>query len=150
MSYICVINNKQSLMKRNRTLKEKILLRISLKNEKVFLRDDFDDLGGYDQVGRALKQLVNENKILKIGYGLYTKLQTSSITGTITPQAPLPDLAKEALIKLGVKVSPSKALLLYNAGQTTQVPTGRVIAVNKRISRKISYNGAMIFYEQSA
>lgn len=137
-------------MKKNRTLKEKILLRISLKKDKVFLRDDFNDLGGYDQVGRALKQLVDENKVLKLGYGLYAKLKVSAITGTVIPQAPLPDLAREALIKLGVKVSPSKSLLLYNAGKTTQVPTGRVVAVDKRVSRKISYNGAVIYYEQSA
>ncbi len=137
-------------MKKNRTLKEKILLRISLKKDKVFLRDDFDDLGGYDQVGRVLKQLVDESKVLKLGYGLYAKAKVSSITGTVIPQAPLPDLAREALIKLGVKVSPSKSLLLYNAGKTTQVPTGRVIAVDKKVSRKITYNGAVIYYEQSA
>lgn len=137
-------------MKKSRTLKEKILLRISLKKDKVFLRDDFDDLGGYDQVGRVLKQLVDESKVLKLGYGLYAKLKISSLTGTVIPQAPLPDLAREALIKLGVKVSPSKSLLLYNAGKTTQVPTGRVVAVDKRVSRKITYKGAVIYYEQSA
>ncbi len=137
-------------MKKNRTLKEKISLRILLKKDKVFLRDDFNDLGGYDQVGRVLKQLVDENKILKIGYGLYAKLKVSSITGTLTPMASLPDLAREALIKLGVKVSPSKSLLLYNAGKTTQVPTGRVVAVDRRVSRKITYKGAVIYYEQSA
>lgn len=137
-------------MKKNRTLKEKILLRISLKKDKVFIRDDFGDLGGYDQVGRVLKQLTDESKLLKIGYGLYAKAKISSITGTITPQASLPDLAWEALAKLGVKVSPSKSLLLYNAGKTTQVPTGRVVAVDRRVSRKITYRGAVIYYERSA
>jgi hypothetical protein len=137
-------------MKKGRTLKEKILLRISLKRDKVFLRDDFDDLGGYDQVGRALKQLIEENKILKIGYGLYAKTKISPINGTITPQASLPELAWEALTKLGVNVSPSKSLMMYNSGKTTQVPTGRVVAVDKRVSRKITYKGAVIYYEQSA
>lgn len=137
-------------MRKRRTLKEKILLRVSLKNDKVFLREDFEDLGGYNQVGRALKELVDDVSIIKLGYGLYAKSEISPLTGTKTPRASLPELATEALTKLGVKVSPSKALLLYNAGKTTQVPTGRRIAVNKRVSRKISYNGALIFYERSA
>lgn len=48
-----LLNIRDDKMKKVRTLKEKITLRISLK-DYVFLRDDFNDLGGYDQVGRAL------------------------------------------------------------------------------------------------
>jgi hypothetical protein len=33
---------------------------IARKRGDVFLRTDFDDLGGYDQVGRALRQLVEK------------------------------------------------------------------------------------------
>jgi len=137
-------------MKRNRNLKEKILLRISLKRDKVFTRNDFDDLGGYDQVGRALKQLVECKNIIKIGYGLYAKAKVSSITGIITLQEPLAELAREALTKLGIQCSLSRSTSLYNEGKSTQVPTGRTIAVTTRVSRKISYNGACISYERSA
>ena len=38
----------------------------------MFLRADFDDLGGYDQVGRALRGLVQKGQLLKLGYGIYT------------------------------------------------------------------------------
>lgn len=137
-------------MRRKRTLKEKILLRISLKKDKVFTRNDFDKLGGYDQIGRALKQLVESDIIIKIGYGLYTKTRVSPITGTTTIQEPLVELAKEALKKLGVKYYSSQSISLYNAGRSTQVPTGRTIAVSTRISRKISYNGASISYERNS
>jgi hypothetical protein len=137
-------------MIRNRTLKDKILLRITLKKDKVFTRDDFDTLGGYDQVGRALRQLVENKSIIKIGYGLYAKTKVSSINGAIILKEPLVELAKEALNKLGVEYSLSKSLSLYNEGKSTQVPTGRTIAVATRISRKISYNGASITYERSA
>ena len=126
------------------------MCRISLKKDKVFTRDDFDTLGGYDQVGRALKQLVESNNIIKIGYGLYTKTKVSSITGITTIQLPLIELAKEALNKLGVKFYLSKSLNLYNSGRSTQVPTGRTIAVATRISRRISYNGAFINYERNS
>ena len=39
-------------------LKTRVLKRIERKRGDVFLRSDFSDLGGYDQVGRALRQLV--------------------------------------------------------------------------------------------
>ena len=138
------------IMKKSRTLKDKILLRISLKDDKVFVRDDFCSLGGYDQVGRALKELVFEKKIIKIGYGLYAKAKLSTITGFLVPQASLPDLALEALSKIGVKTGKSLYETKYNLNESTQVPTGRKIAVFSRISRKIGYNGVYINYEQAS
>jgi hypothetical protein len=133
---------------RRRTLEEKILLRILLKNAKVFIRNDFKDLGGYDQVGRALNHLALKKKIIKIGYGLYAKVKVSSFSDEVIPQAPLPNLAKEALMKLGVEALYSSLSRDYNTGRSTQIPTGRVIAVKSRVSRKIGYNGAFISYER--
>ncbi len=43
---------------RNATLEKQLLRRLQRKRGDVFLRSDFDDLGGYDQVGRALRALV--------------------------------------------------------------------------------------------
>ena len=134
-----------------RTLKQKILLRISLKQDKVFVRDDFYDLGGgYDQIGRALKQLVGESQIIKIGYGLYAKAKISPVSGSLVPQSSLPELALEALAKLGVKTYIPSCNKLYNAKKSTQVPTGRKIGVTTKISRKIGYNGVFINYEHRA
>jgi hypothetical protein len=137
-------------MSKYETLEYKVSTRIQRKNSSVFVREDFEDIGGYDQVGRILRELVREGKIIKIGYGLYAKAKKSSITGQITPIAPLPELAKEALARLGVRVTPSRLEQQYNAGLTTQVPTGRQIGVKGRISRKIGYEKAYINYERTA
>lgn len=136
-------------MKKNRFLKDKILLRINLKKDFVFLREDFEDLGGYDQVGRALRLLVREKKIIKIGYGLYARAEISPLNGEVIPEKSLPELANEALDRLGVEVKPSELEKKYNQGQITQVPTGRLIAVDGRIIRKIGYGGKYINYERS-
>lgn len=135
-------------MNKNRKLEDKIELRISLKKCDVFLRGDFSDLGGYDQVGRAIRNLVKKKVIVKIGYGLYAKTKISPLDGEVIPSKNLPELAKEALSRLEVDYFPSSLERDYNAGRTTQVPTGRLIAVNSRISRKIGYNGAEVFYER--
>lgn len=134
-------------MKKSLTLEKRIRKRIARKSANVLLRDDFKDLGGYDQVGRALKHLAEKGEVIKIGYGLYAKTKVSSITGEIVPAATLPNLGKEALSRLKVKTEPTKAERAYKEGRSTQVPTGRMIAVKGRVSRKIGYKGAYIAYE---
>lgn len=136
--------------KRLKTLEDRIAYRIARSKLNVFVREDFEDLAGYDQVGRALRQLAREEAIIKIGYGLYAKAKTSSLTGALVPLLPLPVLAKEAIERLGLKTYPSRLEQEYNAGRTTQVPTGRLIAVKGRISRRIGYNGAYVSYEQAS
>ena len=136
-------------MKKYGTLIYKVSARIARKNNAVFVREDFEDIGGYDQIGRILRQLAANGKLIKIGYGLYAKAKRSSLTGDIVPIAPLPILAKEALERLGVQIAPSRLEQDYNAGRTTQIPTGRMIAVKGRISRKIGYNGAYVSYESA-
>lgn len=132
------------------TLAYKIAARIRRKKALVFVREDFADLGGYDQVGRILRALARKGELVKIGYGLYAKAKISSLTGQVVPAAPLPTLAKEALERLGVETAPSRLERAFNAGQTTQVPTGRLIAVKGRISRKIGYGGAYVNFEPAA
>jgi hypothetical protein len=135
-------------MKYSKTIEGKIAARIARKQSPVLLRGDFDDLGGYDQVGRALLTLTKKRKLIKIGYGLYAKAKVSSLTGNTVPEEPLPALAQRALDRLGASPEPSQAAIDYQQGRSTQVPTGRLISVNKRISRKIGYNNIAISYER--
>ncbi len=144
MSYIC----KENIMPIKNTLEGRISYRIKRSAGTVFMRQDFEDIGGYDQVGRILRRLVEKKLLFNIGYGLYARATVFSVTGAIIPEEPLPNLAEEALNKLGIKTFPSKAERMYNAGKSTQVPTGRRIAIQGRVTRKISYNGMYVSYEQ--
>jgi len=137
-------------MLKQQSLEQKIARRITRKQVNVLLREDFKDLGDYDQVGRALKKLADKGKIIRIGYGLYAKAKVSVLTGRMVPIATLPDLGREALSRLRVKMAPSKAESDYKAGRSTQVPTGRLIGVKGRVSRRISYKGTYLTYEYVA
>ena len=117
------------------------------KKCSVFVREDFKDLSDYDQVGRALRNIAKNGRLIRVGYGVYAKAKKSPITGELVPVVPLPELAKEALARLGIQTALSRMEKDSNAGKTTQVPTGRVIAVKGRISRKIGYGGAYVSYE---
>jgi hypothetical protein len=131
------------------TLEARLLKRIDRKRGDVFLRADFSDLGGYDQIGRALRQLVRNGRLIKMGYGVYTRTRPSIFDGAPTPVKGLRDLAAEALRRFGVETVPTRLEEAYNAGQTTQIPTGRVVGVRGRVRRKLSYNGTLLSFERA-
>jgi hypothetical protein len=55
------------------TTKVRIQSRLKRSKRYVFTRGDFKDLAGYNQIGRVLRELVEEGQLLKVGYGIYTK-----------------------------------------------------------------------------
>jgi Family of unknown function (DUF6088) len=130
------------------TLETRLLKRIDRKRGDVFLRADFGDLGGYDQVGRALRQLVREGRLVRVGQGLYARARPSMTSGEAVPVGGLTAL-KEALRRVGVETLPSRLEQAYNAGRTTQVPTGRVVGVTRRVRRKIGYGGFSLSFERA-
>ena len=133
-----------------KTLKSRIQYRIKKSKDNVFILSDFFDLSDRDQVTRALRQLINQKQLAKIGRGLYAKMRPSPLSDKAILVKPLPELAKEALNKLNVKTFPSRAEQRYNSGLSTQVPTGRTIGIKSRISRKIAYEGQTIKFEHAS
>jgi hypothetical protein len=125
-----------------------LLKRIDRKRGDVFLRADFGDLGGYDQVGRALRKIVREGRLVRVGQGLYVRARPSITTGEPVPVGGLNAL-KEALQRVGVETLPSRLEQVYDAGRTTQVPTGRVVGVMRRVRRKIGYGGFSLSFERA-
>ena len=114
----------------------------------VFLRAELADLGGYNQVGGALRGLVSQGKPLRIGFGLY--LPGREVPGLASASCPegLATL-KEALERISIETYPSRAVQDYNAGRTTRLLTGRVVAVRQRIRRKIGYVGISLSFERA-
>ena len=103
-------------MLQKRALERKVRNRIARIKSTVILRKDFEDLGGYDQVGRALRKIAAKGTIMKIGYGLYAKAERSPFTGEVLPQLSLPSLAKEALKRLKIETAPCRILIWSATG----------------------------------
>jgi hypothetical protein len=134
------------------TLKALILQKIQSSEHNAFFRKDFLDLGGtYVQVGTVLKELCAEEKLRKVGHGIYGKTELCTVepyVGRVILSAGLTRLAPEALTRLGYKVVASQAVLDYNAGISTQVPTGRRLRIQgKKTKRKIGNKGVFVTYE---
>lgn len=133
---------------RPESLETRVIKRIEHKRGDVFLRSDFKDLGGYDQVGRVLRGLVRKGRLLKVSHGLYTRAVKSPFSENPVPPKGLTTL-REALKRVGVEIEQTRLERDYNAGRATQVPTGRVVAVRGRVRRKIGYNGINLSFERA-
>jgi hypothetical protein len=131
----------------NESLEARVSKRIDRKRGDVFLRSDFSDLGGYDQVGRALRQLVRRGSLFRISQGLYARARPSLLDGKPIPVRGLATLTA-ALARVGIETVPSRLTPAYNAGRTTQVPTGRVVGVKRRVRRRIGYNEIYLSFER--
>lgn len=130
-------------------VQEEIQRRLAGRRGEVFLRTDFLDLGSYDQVGRILTRLVRAGKLIRIGHGLYAKARPSRLTGKPVPRVGLRTVAEETLERLGYRPHLSNAERRYNAGGQ-QVPTGRVIGVDRRVKRRISILGHDFSFERKS
>jgi hypothetical protein len=133
---------------RPETFETRMLKRMERKRGDVFLRADFGDLGGYDQVGRTLRRLARKGELVRVGQGLYARARPSNISGEPVPVKGLSTLS-EALGRVGIETVPTRLERAYNAGETTQVPTGRVVGVRRRVRRKVGYSGVNLSFERA-
>ncbi|RUR15291.1 conjugal transfer protein [Legionella sp. km535] len=120
------------------SLRIRVEKKISRSKRQVFLRSDFEKLSDYDQVGRVLKELSREGKLLKIGYGLYAKARINRITGKpmLAADGGFTAISKEALTRLGIKWQYSDATKSYMTN-STQIPANAEFVVKSRFNRKI-------------
>jgi hypothetical protein len=137
-------------MRRQRTLRERIETRIARKRDDVFLTREFTDLGGEDQVLRALRGLVRDGRLVRLGYGVYGRAIASSLSGEpmlYTPSG-FAGAARQALTKLGVDWEPTEAERAYNEGRSTQIPVNPVVRVKGRFARQLRYRGMELVLER--
>jgi hypothetical protein len=126
-------------MRSRKTLRERIEARMTRKQDDVFLPREFADLGGEDQVLRAMRGLVKDGRLVRLGYGVYGRAVVSRISGRPILYSPNGFLgaARQALTKLGVQWEPTEAERAYNEGRSTQVPVNPVVRIKGRFSRRL-------------
>ncbi len=129
------------------SLEYKILSRLKTIRGNVVLRKDFNDLGSYRQISRALNKLIEEKKLVKIGVGIYAKSYISKYTDIPLIQNGVDATFRQALTRLGIAYELSSAEKNYNAGKTTQVPTGNAVRLKSRCRRSLAYRNSKLIFE---
>jgi hypothetical protein len=138
-------------MPRRRTLRERIEERIARRRDDVFLTREFRTLGGEDQVLRALRGLVRDGKLVRLGYGVYSRAETSQLSGEpmLAARGGFIDAARQALDKLGVSWEPTEFQRAYNEGRSTQVPVNPAVRlVKSRFARRLRYQDTELRLER--
>lgn len=132
------------------SVKERMSRSIARRKGEVIMRSDFKSFGSQSQISRALKELIKEGKIIRLGYGLYAKAQPSCLSGKPIVRVTLAELAQETLEKLGVPARLGRAQREYVEGKTTQVPAHTTFDTgSRRISRKITVGISTVRYENN-
>ncbi len=113
------------------TLAQRIRRKLSRIDNNIVTRKDFARLGGYEQVGRAIRELVNKNELVRMGYGVYAKVGRCQ-----KDDVSVESLTKEALSRLNVDVD----------GVTVQGRSNITFHVHNKITRKLSYLDERVNY----
>lgn len=133
-----------------RTIRERIWQSIAIRNEAAFLRSEFKGFGDPSQVTRALKSLVDEGRLSKVGYGVYVKAKMSSISGNPVPSKSLAEIGEAFLAKRGIVPVLGKSARNYNEGRSTQIPMRSVLSTGgRRVTRKIQVGNSVLKYERT-
>jgi hypothetical protein len=137
-------------MSTRKTLRDRVELRIAKKKGDVFLTREFADLGGEDQVLRALRGLVREGRLVRLGYGVYGRAIVSRLSGKpmLYSANGFIGAARQALTKLGVKWEPTEAERAYNEGRSSQIPLNPVVKIKGRFSRRLSDGSTELVFER--
>ena len=99
---------------------------------------------------RALRQLVREKRLVRLGYGVYGRAVVSRLSGEPILYSPNGFLgaARQALNKLGVTWEATDAEQSYNEGRSTQVPLNPVVRVKGRFSRRLREGNLELLLER--
>lgn len=131
------------------SIEYKALTRLKAIPGNVALRKDFNDLGSYRQVSRALNELMADKKLVKIGFGIYAKAYLSRFSDTPLIKNGTDGTLRVALKRLGVAFEPGGAEKNYNEGKTTQVPVRNIVRLKSRCRRRIGYKNSTLIFEKN-
>ena len=136
--------------KRRMTLRQQVEARIARRRDDAFLTREFLDLGGERQVLRALRELTDEGKLIRLGYGVYGRAEISPITAQpMLAGDGFGPVARQVLDKLKVRWEPPTAERDYNEGRSTQVPMNPMVRLRgDRFSRKLRYKTMELAFER--
>jgi hypothetical protein len=136
--------------RRNR-LRERVEERLAKSNSCAFLTREFRDLAGERQISRVLLDLTQAGKLVRLGYGIYARAETSPLTGRpmLAARGGFNGAAREALTKLGVAWDVTEWEREYNEGSSTQVPVNPAVRLKRgRFSRELGYAGTRLHIER--
>ncbi len=129
------------------SFRSKLLAYIEEIPSTVILREDVNSLGEPRQISRALRALTEDGDLVKLGYGVYAKAESSQYLDRPVVRAGFTDACIEVLDRLGIQWEPSQAIKDYNEGKSQQVPAKFEVRLKSRFRRKLTYGNRKLRVE---
>jgi hypothetical protein len=127
--------------------RDKLLKQIqSLKHEVVFW-SDISDVGSARQISRALKDLIEDGFLARIGRGIYAKTKKSKYADEPIIRAGFESACLEALKRLNVQWELGQSIKDYNEGLSQQVPAQIEVRLKSRFRRRLIYGKSRVHFE---
>jgi hypothetical protein len=94
--------------------------------------------------------MVRDGELVRLGYGVYGRSETSRLSGQPMLAAPggFLNAARQALDKLGVPWEPTEFQKAYNESRSTQVPVNPAVRVKSRFARHLHYQDTELRLER--
>jgi len=127
---------------------ELILTKIKkAKRGTLFFTEDFLSFGGAKTVAKALERLVGQEVISRVARGIYARLESDPILGTVTPGT---EAIAEAIRRRDKsRIIITGAAALNALGLSTQVPMN-VVYLTDGAARRISFGRRKIIFKKTA
>ncbi len=133
----------------NTEFKSNILDYIMRLPGNIVLRSDVNKMGTPRKISRNLKSLINEGKLIKLGYGIYAKTEQNPYLSTNIIKSGFTAASLEALDRLGIKWEPGKFIKDYNEGRSTQVPANFSVRLKTRYRGTIKDGERILKFEDN-
>ncbi len=129
------------------TFREKLLQKIQGMQKEVLIWSDFKKFGSSRQISRALKDLIDDGQLVRIGRGIYAKATSSKYIDEPIITIGFEKSCIEALKRFNVEWELSQLIKDYNAGKSKQVPAQMEVRLKTRFRRKLTYGNRQFRFE---
>ena len=130
------------------SIENKILKLVKRKpSGKILFAEDFIDIADTKRINKALERLHNEQHLLRVAKGIYTRPKEDPIIGKIKPTV---EQVAQAIAKRDkARIVPTGAQALYQLGLTNQVPIN-VVYYTDASDRSIRIGKRKITFKKGA
>lgn len=130
------------------SIENKVILKIKkAKRGSLFFAEDFLSFGTAKAVAKALERLVIKEMISRVTRGIYARLQTDPVFGTLKPSTEA--IARAIAKRDKARVIPTGSLALNALGLSTQVPMNAVYLTDGT-ARKIDLGKRKIIFKKTS
>jgi hypothetical protein len=130
-----------------KSIENQILEKINrFKKGTIFFTESFLFAGNSKAVSKGLERLVNKNKIVRVGNGIYVKPKHSKLLGNLTPT--IDEIADAIAARDKARIVPTGNYALNRLGLSTQMPLNAVYLTDGA-PRKIKIGGRSILFKKA-